>query len=83
MLFQLSAADNQWWFIATQAPLSDTAPDFWQMIWEQEVDVIAMLTAFTELGKQKCSVYWPQEPGPQHVHKYGDVSPRFSSNSKV
>ena len=27
-----------------------------------------------ELGKQKCSVYWPQETGPQHIQKYGDVS---------
>ena len=57
-------------------------------MWEQEVDVIAMLTAFhelcsclcvcdlcvQELGKQKCFMYWPQETGPQHIHKYGDVS---------
>lgn len=43
---QLSAANNAWWFIATQAPLKETVLDFWQMVWEQEVDVIAMLTAF-------------------------------------
>ena len=24
--------------------MEDTTSDFWQMIWEQEVDVIAMLT---------------------------------------
>ena len=43
---QLSAANMDWWFVATQAPLPDTTQDFWQMVWEQEVDVIAMLTAF-------------------------------------
>ncbi|KAL8619779.1 hypothetical protein ACOMHN_025865 [Nucella lapillus] len=43
---KLSAADTDWWFIATQAPLADTTQDFWQMVWEQEVDVIAMLTPF-------------------------------------
>ncbi|XP_070181428.1 tyrosine-protein phosphatase non-receptor type 21-like isoform X2 [Littorina saxatilis] len=69
---KLSAAHMDWWFVATQAPLPDTTQDFWQMIWEQEVDVIAMLTAFQELGKQKCFVYWPQETGSQHIHKYGD-----------
>nr|KAG5712809.1 hypothetical protein BaRGS_007406 [Batillaria attramentaria] len=43
---KLSAANTEWWFVATQAPLPDTTVDFWQMVWEQEVDVIAMLTAF-------------------------------------
>jgi protein tyrosine phosphatase len=33
-----------WWYIATQAPMEETTTDFWQMVWEQEVDVIAMLT---------------------------------------
>lgn len=69
---KLSAATMNWWFIATQAPLPETSQDFWQMIWEQEVDVIAMLTAFQELGKQKCYMYWPQETGRQHFQKYGD-----------
>ncbi|KAK7464531.1 hypothetical protein BaRGS_00037923, partial [Batillaria attramentaria] len=69
---KLSAANTEWWFVATQAPLPDTTVDFWQMVWEQEVDVIAMLTAFQELGKQKCFIYWPQETGLQHIQKYGD-----------
>jgi len=31
-------------YIATQAPLSHTVGDFWQMIWQQGVSVVAMLT---------------------------------------
>ncbi|XP_059161044.1 tyrosine-protein phosphatase non-receptor type 21-like isoform X2 [Physella acuta] len=82
-LKQLTANDNKWLFIATQAPLENTAVDFWQMIWENSVDVLAMLTPFQELGKSKCFTYWPQEPGPQHKHVYGEfeVELQFTDDS--
>ena len=38
-------------FIATQAPIPDTIPDFWRMIWEQESSTIVMLSKETESGK--------------------------------
>ncbi|KAK6182292.1 hypothetical protein SNE40_010006 [Patella caerulea] len=69
---KLTAENMDWWFIATQAPLENTVSDFWQMIWEQEVDVVAMLTALTEQGRQKCFPYRPDEPGPSHRKIYGD-----------
>ena len=30
------------------------------MVWEQEVEVIVMLTSVVEQGKTKCEIYWPQ-----------------------
>ena len=38
-------------YVATQAPLADTAEDFWQLIWQTKCQVIVMLTALKEGGK--------------------------------
>nr|CAD7262760.1 unnamed protein product [Timema shepardi] len=37
-------------YIATQGALPHTAPDFWQMVWEQGSVVMVMLTRLTENG---------------------------------
>ncbi|KAK3599016.1 hypothetical protein CHS0354_007483 [Potamilus streckersoni] len=80
---KLSVGNRTWWYIATQAPLSNTTIDFWQMIWEQEVEVIAMLTPLVEMGKPKCFEYWPQESGFENKLTYGDyeVTLLFSNDS--
>lgn len=41
---QLKIGNQELFYIAAMGPLSNTVNDFWQMIWEQEVEVIAMLT---------------------------------------
>lgn len=80
---KLTVGHRLWWYIATQAPMDNTPVDFWQMVWEQEVEVIAMLTALMELGRPKCYPYWPQDPGPEHKLIFGDyeVQLLFSNDS--
>ncbi|XP_033856753.3 LOW QUALITY PROTEIN: tyrosine-protein phosphatase non-receptor type 23-like [Acipenser ruthenus] len=51
--------------IATQAPLTGTATDFWLMIYEQKVSLIVMLVSEQELKKQKVLQYFPLERGQQ------------------
>lgn len=47
-------------YIACQGPLPHTMADFWQMVWEQKSNVIAMMTLEMEGGKVKCHRYWPE-----------------------
>ncbi len=51
-------------YIATQAPLPCTMSHFWQMVYEENSTVIAMLTREQEERyiSPKCDRYWP-EPG--------------------
>ena len=42
--YQVKVGSEEFWYIATQAPLSHTVSDFWQMIWQHGVSVVAMLT---------------------------------------
>lgn len=44
-------------YIATQAPLENTISDFWEMIFEQEVEFIIMLC---NSFPRRCDVYWPE-----------------------
>ena len=48
-------------YISTQGPLDETVEDFWRMVWQECVLVIAMTTKVIEQRKLKCSQYWPLE----------------------
>jgi len=45
-------------FIATQAPLPNTFSQFYQMIWENNVPLVVMLTKLEECGRKKADQYW-------------------------
>lgn len=59
---KMTVKDEIFSYIACQGPLSTTLTDFWQMVWEQKSDVIAMMTQEVENDKVKCLRYWPDTP---------------------
>ncbi|WAR16054.1 LAR-like protein [Mya arenaria] len=49
-------------YIASLGPMSKQMRDFgmfWNMIWQQKVEKIVMVTNLMEDGKEKCEKYWP------------------------
>ena len=50
--------NNNKYFISTQGPKTETIEDFWEMVWEQNSNVIVMLCNEVEGGKEKCARYW-------------------------
>uniref|UniRef100_A0A8C7Y2S7 Tyrosine-protein phosphatase non-receptor type n=1 Tax=Oryzias sinensis TaxID=183150 RepID=A0A8C7Y2S7_9TELE len=74
---------EEWHYIATQGPLANTCGDFWQMVWEQGVSVIAMVTAEEEGGRSKSHRYWPKL-GSKHnsaTHGKYKVTTKFRTDS--
>ncbi|CAH7127643.1 Ptpn20 [Phodopus roborovskii] len=51
--------EEEYFYIATQGPLPETIEDFWQMVIENNCNVIAMITREIEGGVIKCHSYWP------------------------
>lgn len=73
----------QWHYLATQGPLPHTCHDFWQMVWEQGVNVIAMVTAEEEGGRTKSHRYWPKLGSKHSSATYGKfkVTTKFRTDS--
>lgn len=61
-------------FIATQAPFQHNISIFWQMILEQEIDQIVMVTELVEIERPSrnlaCS-YWPEKMGERMILDHG------------
>merc|ERR1711939_16920 len=55
-------------YISTQAPIPATFNDFWNVVWQQDVRVIVMLTAEKEGAQVKAHNYWGEKRyGPLHL----------------
>ncbi|XP_043534741.1 FERM and PDZ domain-containing protein 2 isoform X3 [Chiloscyllium plagiosum] len=68
---RMPIGSEEYVYIACQGPLPGTTNDFWQMIWENKVGIIAMMTREHERGKVKCHRYWPDKMyKPMRVNKY-------------
>ncbi|XP_006864747.1 PREDICTED: tyrosine-protein phosphatase non-receptor type 3 isoform X2 [Chrysochloris asiatica] len=59
---EIPAANLMNKYIATQGPLPQTCAQFWQVVWDQKLSLIIMLTTLTERGRTKCHQYWPDPP---------------------
>lgn len=57
---RMHVGEEEFFYISCQGPLPSTVPAFWQMIWENKSDVIAMMTQEVERGRIKCHKYWPE-----------------------
>ncbi|BFZ11376.1 hypothetical protein BsWGS_14415 [Bradybaena similaris] len=62
-------------FIATQGPTKAILGDFAQMLWEQQVEKVVMLTNLVEDGKLKCERYWPEDG----AMKVGDITVKLAT----
>lgn len=45
-------------YIASQGPVAAATADFWQLIWQEQVSCIVMLTNLKEGGMEKCARYF-------------------------
>nr|XP_033807382.1 tyrosine-protein phosphatase non-receptor type 21 isoform X2 [Geotrypetes seraphini] len=80
---KVTVAGVDWDYVATQGPLQNTCQDFWQMVWEQGVAIIAMVTAEEEGGREKSFRYWPRLGSRHNTVTYGrfKITTRFRTDS--
>ncbi|KAJ4993074.1 protein-tyrosine phosphatase [Stagonosporopsis vannaccii] len=69
----IQAAYSNKRYIATQGPIPATFKDFWNVVWQQDVRVIVMLTAEQEGGQVKAHNYWSEKHfGNLHLKQLGE-----------
>ncbi|KAM4772766.1 tyrosine-protein phosphatase non-receptor type 14 [Rhinophrynus dorsalis] len=80
---KVAVGGKEWHYIATQGPLPNTFHDFWQMVWEQGVNVIAMVSSDEEEGRAKSHRYWPKLGSRHNSATYGKfkVTTNFRTDS--
>ncbi|XP_077319861.1 tyrosine-protein phosphatase non-receptor type 21 [Lithobates pipiens] len=80
---KVTVGSVEWDYIATQGPLQNTCQEFWQMVWEQGVAIIAMVTLEEEGGREKSYRYWPRLGSRHNTVTYGrfKITTRFRTDS--
>ncbi|KAF2458031.1 hypothetical protein BDY21DRAFT_343439 [Lineolata rhizophorae] len=63
-------------YIATQGPMPATFNDFWNVVWQQDIRVIVMLTAEKEGGQVKAHNYW-------NGKRFGHINLNFLSEHRA
>ncbi|MCI4376426.1 hypothetical protein PGIGA_G00188290 [Pangasianodon gigas] len=58
---RMKVGEDEFFYISSQGPLPNTQDCFWQMVWENKSDIIAMMTREVERGRIKCHKYWPEK----------------------
>ena len=58
-------------FLAVQAPKPDMFSGFWQLVVDQNVSLIIMITRLVENQKRKAHQYWPEEVGQEIQLEHG------------
>ena len=61
LILQIKFDDFDQQILAAQAPKKNMVSGFWQMVLDQEVSVIVMITKLVENNKVKANQYWPDE----------------------
>ena len=65
-------------FIITQHPIWDTVSDFWQMIWDHNVQTIVMLT--TVIDEKEFPQFWPDR---EDEADYGSFKVKLTDESRL
>lgn len=63
-------------YISTQAPIPATFNDFWNVVWQQDIRVVVMLTAEKEGAQVKAHNYWDAK-------QYGSLHLGFLSEKRA
>ena len=70
-------------YIATQGPLPQTVPHFWNMVWQSNSTTILMLAKLVEDGKIKVAPYYPTTEDPLFcVEEKNDAQESFEIQLK-
>lgn len=60
--------------------MDNTVCDFWRMIWEQQLEIILMLTNLEEYSKTKCAKYWPDKE--EQSKTFGDINVHYITEKR-